>query len=81
MDLTKADPDSTAYANWYSADGSNAKHWERDIDLQYVVQSGQAKNLAVRLQWATNRGGNGYGAIDSDTDEYRVIIDYPVDVF
>jgi hypothetical protein len=46
-----------------------------------VVQSGQAKDLAVRLQWATNRGGNGYGAIDSDTDEYRVIVDYPINVF
>ena len=81
VDLTKADPDSAGYSSWYSADGRNAKHWERDIDLQYVVQSGHAKDLAVRLQWATNRGGNGYGAIDSDTDEYRVIIDYPVNVF
>jgi hypothetical protein len=46
-----------------------------------VVQAGQAKNLALRLQWATNRGGNGYGALDQDTDEYRVIFDYPLNVF
>lgn len=81
LDLTKVDPDSKGYASWYSAEGRNAKHWERDIDLKYVVQSGQAKDLAVCLQWATNRGGNGYGAIDTDTDEYRVIIDYPINVF
>ena len=80
-DLTKVDPDSKGYASWYSADGKHAKHWERDIDLKYVVQGGTAKDLAVRLQWATNRGGNGYGALDQDTDEYRVIIDYPINVF
>ena len=80
-DLTKVDPDSKGYASWYSADGKHAKHWERDIDLKYVVQGGTAKDLAVRLQWATNRGGNGYGALDQDTDEYRVIVDYPINVF
>ena len=63
------------------ADGKNARHWERDIDLKYVVQGGKAKNLALRLQWASTRGGNGYGALDQDTDEYRVIVDYPLNVF
>jgi hypothetical protein len=81
LDLTKVDPDSRGYASWYSADGKNARHWERDIDLKYVVQDGKAKDLAVRLQWATNRGGDGYGALDQDTDEYRVIVDYPLNVF
>ncbi|WP_404937620.1 OprD family porin [Pseudomonas sp. JDS08PS003] len=81
LDLTKVDPASRGYASWYSADGKNAKHWERDLDLKYVVQGGTAKDLAVRLQWATNRGGNGYGALDNDTDEYRVIVDYPINVF
>ncbi|WP_277592134.1 OprD family porin [Pseudomonas chlororaphis] len=81
LDLTKVDPHSRGYANWYSAGGEHAKHWERDLDLKYVVQGGQAKDLAVRLQWATNRGGNGYGALDNDTDEYRVIVDYPFNVF
>ncbi|MBS7561450.1 MULTISPECIES: OprD family porin [Pseudomonas] len=81
LDLTQVDPASRGYANWYSADGKHAKHWERDLDLKYVVQGGTAKDLAVRLQWATNRGGNGYGALDNDTDEYRVIVDYPINVF
>nr|WP_178121068.1 OprD family porin [Pseudomonas sp. WS 5021] len=80
-DLTKVDPNSRGYSAWYSADGKNAKHWERDIDLKYVVQGGKAKDLAVRLQWATNRGSNGYSAVDRDVDEYRVIIDYPINVF
>nr|WP_160106397.1 OprD family porin [Pseudomonas izuensis] len=81
LDLTKVDPDSPGYAAFYNADGKHARHWERDIDLKYVVQSGKAKDLALRLQWASNRGGNGYGALDQDTDEYRVIVDYPINVF
>lgn len=82
LDLTKVDPQSAGYGEtWYSADGKHAKHWERDIDLKYLVQGGKAKDLALRLQWATNRGGNGYGALDQDTDEYRVIVDYPLNLF
>lgn len=80
-DLTQVDPQSRGYSAWYSADGKDAKHWKRDIDLKYVVQGGQAKDLAVRLQWATHRGSNGYSAVDRDVDEYRVIVDYPIDVF
>ena len=81
LDLTKVDPTRQGYANYYNADGKNAKHWERDLDLAYVIQGGTAKDLAVRLQWATHRGGNGYGALDTDTDEYRVTVDYPLNIF
>ncbi len=81
LDLTRVDPDSPGYGGWYSADGKNAKHWERDLDLQYVVQGGPAKDLSLRLRWATHRGTGGYSAVDNDIDEYRVIVDYPIDVF
>ena len=81
LDLTKVDPTSPGYSAWFSADGQNAWHWERDLDIKYVVQQGPARNLAVRLRWATHRGGNGYSAVDSDVDEYRVIIDYPFNIF
>lgn len=80
-DLSKVDPNSRGYSAWYSADGQDAKHWERDIDMKYVVQGGKAKDLSLRLQWATNRGSNGYSAVDRDVDEYRVIVDYPINVF
>ncbi|KAF1009343.1 MAG: Porin D [Pseudomonas fluorescens] len=80
-DLTKVNPNSRGYSAWYSADGKDAQHWERDIDLKYVVQDAKAKGLAVRLQWATNRGGKGYSAVDRDVDEYRVIVDYPFSIF
>ena len=81
LDLTKADPDSIGYSNWYNPEGKNAHHWERDLGLKYVIQEGKAKDLAVTLRWATNRGNTAYQSVDSDVDEYRVIIDYPIDVF
>ncbi|MNO55870.1 Porin D precursor [compost metagenome] len=81
LDLTKVDPNSPGYSAWYSAEGKNARHWERDLDIKYVVQQGKAKDLAVRLRLASHRGSNGYSAVDNDVDEYRVIIDYPLNIF
>lgn len=81
MDLTKATTASDSGYSYYNADGKDAKHWERDADVKYVVQGGPAKNLAVRLRWATNRGGDGYKTVDHNADEYRMIVDYPINVF
>ncbi|NMZ96504.1 OprD family outer membrane porin [Pseudomonas lundensis] len=81
LDLTKVDPNSVGYGNWYNADGKHAKHWERDLTVKYVLQEGPAKDLGVALRWSANRGNEAYQAVDSNVDEYRVIIDYPLDVF
>ena len=81
LDLTKADPNSIGYSNWYNPQGKNAHHWERDLGLKYVIQDGKAKDLAVSLRWSSNRGNEVYQTVDNDVDEYRVIIDYPLDMF
>ncbi|MDE1165100.1 MAG: OprD family porin [Pseudomonas sp.] len=80
LDLTKA-ATTQGYTGYYNADGKDAQHWERDLDLKYVVQGGPAKDLSVRLRWASNRGGEGYQAVDDNMDEYRVIVDYPINIF
>ncbi|MBA1188920.1 OprD family porin [Pseudomonas entomophila] len=81
IDLTKADRTSSGYGNWYNPDGKDAHHWERDLDVRYVVQEGQFKDLAVQLRYASHRGSQGYSWVDNDLDEYRVIVDYPLNVF
>ncbi|WPP00788.1 OprD family porin [Pseudomonas sp. HR96] len=82
LDLTKANADSPAYGYYYTPDGKDAMHWERDLDVKYVVQHGPVKDLSVRLRWATNRGTGGYNEnVDHNQDEYRVIVDYPVNIF
>uniref|UniRef100_UPI00403875DE OprD family porin n=1 Tax=Pseudomonas bambusae TaxID=3139142 RepID=UPI00403875DE len=81
MDLTKATTAVDSGYSYYNPDGRDAKHWERDADIKYTVKGGAAKNLSVRLRWATNRGGDGYKAVDHNADEYRVIVDYPINIF
>ncbi|WP_213879104.1 OprD family porin [Pseudomonas sp. dw_358] len=82
LDLTKANADSPAYGYYYTADGKNAMHWERDLDIKYVVQHGPVKDMSVRLRWAANRASGGYNEnVDHNQDEYRVIVDYPINIF
>ncbi|MCW2294758.1 imipenem/basic amino acid-specific outer membrane pore [Pseudomonas sp. BIGb0408] len=59
----------------YYAD--NEKHWERDVNVQYVVQSGAAKDLKFRLRQATHRIS---GTSDVDSDQVRFIVEYPLSV-
>ncbi|MNC81408.1 Porin D precursor [compost metagenome] len=60
-------------------DGADVRHWERDIEARYVVQSGPAKDLSFRIRQATHRSSTGYRYVDDD--EVRVIIDYPISIF
>ena len=68
-----------AYANAYSATigGKKGKHWERDIEARYVVQSGPVKDLAVRASYAVHRD-NGFS---SEANELRFVVEYPLDIF
>lgn len=63
--------------NIETAETNNGHEWERNESLRYVVQRGVAKNLGIQVRHATNRSS----ALDSDLDETRVIVDYPIDVF
>jgi hypothetical protein len=58
--------------------GSSARgsEWERDIEFKYVVQSGPAKNLYVRLRNASFRSDFARNA-----DENRVIVGYTLPIW
>ncbi|WEK28505.1 MAG: OprD family porin [Candidatus Pseudomonas phytovorans] len=60
-------------------DDKDNKHWERDIEIKYVIQSGPAKDLSLRLRQATHRATTGYRYLD--VDEYRFIVEMPFNVF
>ncbi|WP_152223707.1 OprD family outer membrane porin [Pseudomonas sp. SCB32] len=85
-DLTRVDPNSPGYGYIYNPDGKDAKHWERDLAVKYVVPAGPAKDLSLTMRWAAHREGDGYTAPgntrgNSSADEYRVIVDYPISLF
>lgn len=82
-DLTRVDPNSVGYGYIFNPDGKNAKHWERDIAIKYLVPAGLAKDLSLTLRWASHREGDGYTAPgntrgNTSADEYRLIADYPI---
>ena len=60
----------------YYADSE--KHWERDLSVKYVVQDGPAKDLSFRIRQATHRMS---GSSDSSSDQVRLIIEYPLNIF
>lgn len=57
----------------FTIGGANAKEWERNIDLGYVIQSGPLKNIGLRLRNVAYRGSH-----TTDVDENRLIVNYTV---
>ena len=53
---------------------TDQKRWERDIEVKYVVQSGSLKDLSLRVRQANTRAT----AFESDLDEVRLIVEYPL---
>lgn len=68
-------PANSRYKGLYGADD---KHHELNLEAKYVIQSGPAKNLSVRLRQAWHRSTS--TQIDGSVDEFRMIVDYPLSI-
>jgi hypothetical protein len=83
----------TRYAKGWDADYSNAnsvymrrgadgaplqdqKRWERDIEAKYIIQTGSLKDMSFRVRQATTRAT----AFESDLNEVRLIVEYPLQI-
>lgn len=66
-------PSNGAYAGQYGKDG---RHWERDIDMKYVVQAGAAKDLSLSLSHVSHRGNSAQPG--DDIDRVYLIVEYPL---
>lgn len=73
IDGTHVDPRG-GYA--YLGYGKDGKHWERDLEARYVVQSGTAKGLAVSLRHNVHRGDMAQAELDGD--QVRVAVEWPI---
>lgn len=56
--------------------GDGGRHWERDIDLRYVLQSGRAKDLSLQLSHVVHRANSAQGG--DDIDRIYIVIEYPL---
>jgi imipenem/basic amino acid-specific outer membrane pore len=63
--------------NFTVATGGEGKEWERDTEVRYVVQSGPAKDLGVRIRQATSRTSD---IANGSMEDLRVIIEYPLSI-
>ncbi|ANC04031.1 porin [Pseudomonas putida] len=75
IDGSKMAADSKYLGYGYGEDG---KHHETNLEAKYVVQSGPAKDLSVRLREAIHRGNADQA--EGDVNEFRVIVDYPLSI-
>jgi hypothetical protein len=69
-------PFDEATGTFVPQQGDGGRHWERDIDLRYIVQSGAAKDLSLQLSHVSHRA-NAAQAGD-DIDRVYVVIQYPL---
>ncbi|WP_437884052.1 OprD family porin [Pseudomonas sp. LRF_L74] len=56
--------------------GSSQSEWERDLSLDYVIQSGTLKGLGVGL-----RSGEFHSQADANQDQTRIIVSYNLALF
>lgn len=73
IDGSHMDPNG-GYA--YLGYGKDGRHWERDLEARYVVQSGTAKGLAFSLRHNSHRGNAAQAELD--TDQVRLAVEYPL---
>ena len=77
IDNSRVDPNG-AYA-YYARLGDGGRHWERDVQVQYVLQDGPAKDLSFTLQQTVHRANAAQA--DGDVNQVRIITQYPLEIF
>ncbi|MCF4998149.1 outer membrane porin, OprD family [Pseudomonas syringae] len=60
----------------YLGYGEGGKHWERDLEARYVVQSGSAKGTTFSLRHNMHRGNTAQAELDGD--QIRLAVEYPL---
>ncbi|MDB6442521.1 OprD family porin [Pseudomonas sp. 21TX0197] len=67
------DPDTGQFV---PQQGDGGRHWERDIDLHYIVPSGPAKDLSMQVSHVSHRANSAQGG--DDIDRIYIVIEYPL---
>jgi hypothetical protein len=71
-------PFDESVGDYVPQQGDGGRHWERDIDLRYVVQSGVAKGVSLQLSHVSHRANTAQAG--DDIDRVYVVIQYPLNV-
>jgi len=71
----KGDDIKSYYGSRFASD---ADHHETNVEAKYVVQEGPAKNLSFRTRLAWHRAST--EQIDGNSNNFRLIVDYPISI-
>ncbi|MBC3375890.1 OprD family porin [Pseudomonas sp. SWRI92] len=69
-------PFDTDTGTYSPQQGDGGRHWERDLDLHYVVPSGPARDLSLQLSHVTHRANDAQAG--DDIDRLYIVIQYPL---
>ena len=69
-------PFDSASGTYSPQQGRGGRHWERDLDLHYIVQSGPAKDLSLQLSHVSHRANTAQAG--DDIDRLYIVIQYPL---
>lgn len=58
--------------------GRGGRHWERDLDVSYVVQTGAVRGLSLSVAHVTYRANSAQAG--ADIDRLYLVIEYPLDL-
>lgn len=58
--------------------GRGGRHWERDLDVSYVVQTGAVRGLSLSVAHVTHRANSAQAG--ADIDRLYLVIEYPLDL-
>lgn len=56
--------------------GKGGKHWERDLEARYVLQSGAAKGTRLSLRHNVHRGNTAQAELDAE--QIRLAVEFPL---
>ncbi|WP_426140034.1 OprD family porin [Pseudomonas sp. DWP3-1-2] len=72
------DPFDDSTDRYVPIQGRGGRHWERDINLKYVVQSGPAKHLSFDVSQVSHRANRAQAG--DDIDRLYLVVEYPLDL-
>ena len=57
---------NSVYANYLGLSSDGGRHWERDVQLRYVVPQGSAKGLSLQLRYSVHRANKAQGELNAN---------------
>lgn len=69
---------NSVYANYLGLTGAGGRHWERDMQLRYVVSQGRAKGLMLQMRYSVHRANQAQGELNVNQLRFQVEMPFQI---